>query len=126
MSRAWLCRIADGGVAEAALGRVDDALEGEIVGLARRRAQIGHGIADFEALVEARAADDAIRRPRCDEAVLESRASGRRRAPGSRSRSACGRCAAGCSISSPISAGFLFLTVPGAGDGDLLVVLDGR
>ena len=61
----------DGGVAEAALGHVDDALEGEIVGRLVDDAQIGERIADFGALVEARAADDAIGQAERDEAVLE-------------------------------------------------------
>ena len=44
-----------GGVAEAALGHVDDALEGEVVGRLRDDAQVGQRVADFGALVEARA-----------------------------------------------------------------------
>ena len=59
------------GVAEAALGHVDDALEGEIVGRLRDHAQIGEGVADFRALVEARAADHAIGQAERDEAVFE-------------------------------------------------------
>ena len=59
------------GVAEAALWRVDDALEGEIVGGLRDAAQIGEGVADFGALIEARAADDAIGQAERDEAFLE-------------------------------------------------------
>ena len=47
-------------IAKAALRHVDDALEGEIVGGLVDDAQIGERIADFGALVEARAADDAI------------------------------------------------------------------
>ena len=47
-------------IAKAALGHVHDALEGEIVGRLVDDAQIGQRIADFSALVEARAADDAI------------------------------------------------------------------
>ncbi len=43
------------GVAEAALGHIDDALEGQIVGRLRDHAQIGERVADFGALVEARA-----------------------------------------------------------------------
>ena len=41
-----------GGVAEAALGQVEDALEGEIIGRLRGAAQIGERIADLGALVE--------------------------------------------------------------------------
>ena len=60
-----------GGVAEAALGHVDDALEGEVVGRLRDDAQIGQRVPDFGALVEARAADDAIGQAELDEAVFE-------------------------------------------------------
>ena len=59
------------GVAEAALGHVDDALESEIVGRLRDHAQIGQRIADFGALVEAGAADHAIGQAELDEAVFE-------------------------------------------------------
>ena len=69
--RAWSCSICTRGVAEAALGHVDDALEGEIVGRLRDHAQIGERIADFGALVEARAADHAIGQAELDEAVFE-------------------------------------------------------
>ena len=61
----------DGGVAEPALGHVDDALEGEVVGRLVDQAQIGERVADFHALVEARAADDAVGQAERDEAVLE-------------------------------------------------------
>ena len=60
-----------GGVAEPALRHIDDALEGEIVGRRIDHAQIGERIADLGALVEARAADDAIGQAERDEAVLE-------------------------------------------------------
>ena len=60
-----------GGVAEAALGHVDDALEGEVVGRLRDDAQVGEGVADFHALVEARTADDAVGQAELDEAVFE-------------------------------------------------------
>ena len=59
------------GVAEAALGHVDDALEGEIVGRLRDHAQVGQRIADFGTLVEAGAADDAIGQAELDETVFE-------------------------------------------------------
>ena len=61
----------DGGVAEAALGHVDDALEGEVVGRLVDQAQVGERVADFHALVEARAADDAVGQAERDETVLE-------------------------------------------------------
>ncbi len=58
-------------LADAALGRVDDALEGEIVGRLAHDAEIGHRVADLEPLVEARAADDAVVEAERDEAVFE-------------------------------------------------------
>ena len=63
--------LADGRLAEAALGHIDDALEGEVVGLLRDHAEIGHGIADFGTLVKARAADDAVVEAKRDEPVFE-------------------------------------------------------
>ena len=59
------------GVAEAALGRVDDALEGEVVGRVGDAAQIGEGVADLEPLVEARAADHPVGQAERDEALLD-------------------------------------------------------
>ena len=64
----------DGGdrlVAEAALGRVDDALEGEVVGRLGDQAEVGEGVADLGALVEAEAADDLVGEADRDEALLE-------------------------------------------------------
>src|SRR3546814_6941556 len=58
-------------VAEPALGRVDDTFEGEVIGRRLDEAEIGEGIADFGALVEAEAADDAVRHADRDEAILE-------------------------------------------------------
>ena len=58
-------------VAEAALGDVDDALEGEVVGRADGEAEIGHRVADLLPLVEAGAADHAIGQADGHEAVLE-------------------------------------------------------
>ena len=60
-----------GGVAEPALGHVDDALEGEVVGGRMHDAQIGERVADLLALVEARAADHPVGQAERDEAVLE-------------------------------------------------------
>ena len=59
------------GIAEPALGHVDDALEGEIVGRRVHDAQIGQRVADFGALIETRPADDAIGQAERDEAVFE-------------------------------------------------------
>jgi hypothetical protein len=58
-------------VAEAALGDVDDAFEGEVVGGLGDDAEIGERVADLGALVEAEAADDAIGQADRDEAVFE-------------------------------------------------------
>ena len=58
-------------VADAALRRVDDALEGEVVVGRCRDLQIGECIPDFLPLVEARTADDAIRQAEGDEPVFE-------------------------------------------------------
>ena len=58
-------------VAEAALGRVDDPLEGEVVGGLGDDPQIGERVADLGALVEAKAADDPVGQADGDEAVLE-------------------------------------------------------
>ena len=61
----------DRGVADAALGRVDDALELEVVGGVVRDLEIGDGVLDLEALVELRAADHAVGNTERYEAVLE-------------------------------------------------------
>jgi hypothetical protein len=58
-------------VAEAALGGVDDALEGQPVIGRDDDAEIGHRVADLHALVEARAADDAIGQADGQKPVLE-------------------------------------------------------
>ncbi len=54
-----------------ALRHIDDALEGKVVGALRYDAEKGHRIADFQPLVKARAADDAVVQADLDEAVLE-------------------------------------------------------
>ena len=64
----------DGGdrlVAEPALGLIDDALEREVVGRLADQAKVGDGVADLGAFVEAEAADDLVRQPDRDEALLE-------------------------------------------------------
>src|SRR5208283_4188405 len=58
-------------VAQAALRRIDDPLEGEIVGGRRNAAEIGESVANFRALIKARTADHAIRQTERDEALLE-------------------------------------------------------
>ena len=58
-------------VAEAALGLVDDPLEGEVVGRLGDQAEVGERVADLGALVEAEAADDLVGEADGDEALLE-------------------------------------------------------
>ena len=53
----WISRVLD--LAKPALGRVHDALEGEVVGALHHDAQKGERIADCHPLPEARTADDA-------------------------------------------------------------------
>ena len=61
----------DRGIAQPALGLVDDALEGEVVVALRDHAQIGERVADFRALVETRAADHAIGKAERQKPVFE-------------------------------------------------------
>src|SRR5260370_26381185 len=61
----------DGGVAEAALGHVDDALEGKVVGLGIDAAQIGERVADFGALIETQAPDHPYGQAEGEETILE-------------------------------------------------------
>ena len=58
-------------VAEAAFGGVDDALEGQPVVGRDGDAEIGHGVADLQALVEARAAEHPVGQRDAQEPVLE-------------------------------------------------------
>ncbi len=64
-------QLLQGRAADAAARRVEDALEGEIVGRLVDEAQIGERVADFLALVKARAADHAVGQGQRDEALLE-------------------------------------------------------
>ena len=66
---AWM--LGDRLVAEAALGLVDDPLEREVVGGLGDEAEVGEGVADLGALVEAEAADDLVGQADGDEALLE-------------------------------------------------------
>ena len=59
------------GLAEPPPRRIDDALEFEVVGRVERDLEIGGRVLDLLPLVEARAADHAIRQPERDEAILE-------------------------------------------------------
>ena len=58
-------------VAETALRRVDDPLEGEVVGRLGDHPEIGEGVPDLRPLVEAEAADDPVGQADRDEPVLE-------------------------------------------------------
>src|SRR6185437_13361711 len=58
-------------IAQAALGLVEDALEGEVIAGLSDAAKIGERIADFRPLVEPRAADDLVREAERDEPLLE-------------------------------------------------------
>ncbi len=111
-----------GGVAEPALGHIDDALESEIVGRRIDHAQIGQRIADLGALVEARPADDAIRQAEGDEAVFEfahlERGADENGDLIERMRARLAAAALQLLDLLTDDAGF-FLRVPGAGDGDL-------
>src|SRR5262245_22062443 len=58
-------------VAEPAFGHVDDALESEVIRRLRDHTQIGKGVTDFGAFIEARAANHAIGQPKLDKTVFE-------------------------------------------------------
>ncbi len=58
-------------IADASPGRVDDPLEGEVVVRLADQPDIGDGVPDLLALVEAGAADHTIRQSHLDEALLE-------------------------------------------------------
>src|ERR1700731_2403425 len=60
-----------GGVAEAAFGQVEDALEGKIVGWLRGAAQIGERIAARRRRVESWPADHPVRQAKGDKPLLE-------------------------------------------------------
>ena len=109
-----------GGVAEAALRHIDDALEGEIVGRRVDDAQISQRVADFGALVEARTADHAIGQAERDEAVFELAHLER---GAHQDRDLVELLARALQLLDLLAdaAGFLF-RIPGAGDGDLLAV----
>src|SRR5690606_8218458 len=63
--------LAHGGIAQPALRNIHDTREGEVVGRLADHAEIGHRVAEFLPLVEARAADDAVVEAERDETVLE-------------------------------------------------------
>ena len=109
-----------GGVAEAALRHIDDALEGEIVGRRVDHAQIRQRVADFGALVESRAADHAIGQAERDEAIFEFAHLER---GAHQDRDLVELVAGALQLLDLLAdgAGFLF-GIPGAGDGDLLAV----
>ncbi len=51
--------------------RIGNALEFEVVGRVERHLEIGRGVFDLLAFIEAGAADHPIREPKSDEAILE-------------------------------------------------------
>ena len=109
-----------GGIAEPALRHVDDALEGEIVGRRIDDAQIGQRVADLGALIEARAADDAIGQAERDEAVLELAHLIR---GAHQDRDVVERFALALQLLDLLAdAARFFLRIPGAGDRDLLAL----
>ncbi len=118
--RAWSCSSLHGGIAEPALGHVDDALEGEVVGRRIDDAQIGQRVADFGALVEARAADHAIGQAERDKAVFEL---AHLIGGAHQDRDLVQLLAGALQLLDLLAdaARFLF-RIPGAGDGDLLAV----
>ncbi len=61
----------DGGRADVALGRVDDALEADLIGGVHDGLEVGHDVADLGAVEEARAPDDAVRHARAQQRVFE-------------------------------------------------------
>src|SRR5205085_6017635 len=61
----------DGLVAKSAFRLIDDAFKGEIVSGLRDQPQIGDGVTNFGALVEAKAADDLIIEADGNEALFE-------------------------------------------------------
>ncbi len=109
-----------GGVAEAAFGHVDDALEGEIVGGRIDHAQISQRIADFSALIEPRTADHAVGQAERDEAIFELAHLER---GAHQDRDLVEIFARPLQVLDLLAdgAGFLF-GIPGAGHGDLLAV----
>ena len=66
-----LVQAPQGGIAEPALGHVENALEFQVVDRVERHLQVGDGVLDLLALVEPGAADDAVGQAQGDEAVLE-------------------------------------------------------
>ena len=109
-----------GGVAEAALRHVDDALEGEIVGRRIDHAQISQRVADFRALVESRTADHAIGQAERDKTIFEFAHLER---GAHQDRDVVELVAGALQLLDLLAdgAGFFF-RIPGAGDGDLFAV----
>jgi hypothetical protein len=60
-----------GRIAETAFRNVDNALELQVVRRIGDDLEIGNRILDFLPFVEARAADDTVRQPECNEAVFD-------------------------------------------------------
>ena len=68
--------LGDAGVADAALGHVEDPLDADLVGGVDDRPQVGHRVLDLAAVVEAGAADDLVRHAEAHERLLDHAALG--------------------------------------------------
>ena len=109
-----------GGVAEATLGHIDDALEGEVIRRRIDHAEVGQRVADFGALVKPGTADHAIGQAERHETILEL--AHLERGP-HQDRDLVEIVAGALQLLDLLAdgAGFLF-GIPGAGDGDLLAI----
>ena len=68
--------LGDAGVADAALGHVEDPLDADLVGRVDDRPQVGHRVLDLAAVVEAGAADDLVRDAEAHHRLLDHPALG--------------------------------------------------
>ena len=71
LARRIAADLVDGGLADAAARRVDDALAGHVVGRVHDDLEVGHDVADLRAVEEARAAHDLVGHSGAHEHVLE-------------------------------------------------------
>ncbi len=68
--------LGDAGVADAALGHVEHALDADLVGRVDDRPQVGHGVLDLAPVVEARATDDLVGHAEAHHGLLDDAALG--------------------------------------------------
>ena len=109
-----------GGIANAALGHIDDALKGEVVGRRVDHPQISERVADFRALIEARAADHAIGQAERDKAIFKFAHLER---GAHQNRDLVERVALALQLFDLFAdRARFFLGIPGAGDGDLFAI----